>query len=1113
MNYLYTGRVTSFLVTMLVIFQPVSSRAGDKLFTINSGEVIKQALEKHDAGDYKGAIATFQQIPENDTNYLWAQYELCLSALLDQQLDLAKATAKAALQIKPNPYEHDLLIQLGSAFDEATQYNSALLIFNRAIERFPNAYTAFHAKGHNFYLQKKYDSAFACFQQAIFINPYAFNSHYYLGLLCEKLGYPVHAMMAFGMGLLLSPGGNRAGPSIREMYAMANMGDNMMEAYANRTKPSFIHEDYTEIETYFTAKLALEKKYRIDTRLDETIFRQLNLICEKLPAGISNPDDIWSAFYGPLYREIYTGKCFEAATVMMVSGIDNELVKKTLKDNKKELAKVNELATKRLDDLGYHRSLKLPVDYSRPGYIFEDGAPVARGLYRDTEKKQPDGEWEYMNKLGEVRTIIHFRDGKLQGAYKTFHANNILKSEAFFTDEKVDGESKEYYENGLLKTKATLTRGTRDGDYLEFYENGSPALKEFYKNGKREGKAFVYYPSGSLQYELLYLADEMVEQVREYNKVGKLNSVTPVKKGKADGVKITYKPDGTVYQKSEMKEGDRDGVTTTYLNNGRISATETYKKDRREGLCTYYHENGSVRTAITYSNDEQQGPSTLTDEEGRTVMTDEYKNGHIKRMTYYNVLTGKICRENIVDDKDKNTMQVCNAIGILVKEAVCDRDGMYNGDYKEFFVDGRVSKTASYTKGKLNGVTVSYYQNGNKKEEETYVDDERHGRYKRYHWNGTLAEEGEYDHDVQQGYWYTYNDLDNLVETEYYLDGEKHGTNILYFANGNKHRVINWKKGEELGFAEYDTTGKIIQDLVFQPGKPNPIIEKNGAGLADREITLVNNYLQGAEIIYYPNHRVQSKTWFKNGLLDSLKTTFHSNGKKSREGYFLNDEVEGTWKNYDRYGNLASINHYTEGSSNGIDSFFSDSNKPVLETIIPFRDGERHGWLEKYTHTGELMFKYHYIDGLITAYTYQLPDGKLSPEIPVENSGKMVTLKSYYQNGKVSCEGGYQNGDYEGKRTLYFPDGKVYFETTYRYGESHGDEKEYYPNGQLNTSRHYENGDLQGRQQKFSESGVLLEDESYYHGYLHGPSRYYDEHGKLLQTITYYWGDALQMEE
>lgn len=1092
---------------------PHHSKAGEKLFTMDSGDSMKKAMEYHDAGSYKEAIAIYRHIPENDTNYLWAQYELCLSALLDQQLDLAKSTAKAALQVKPNPYEHDLLIQLGSTYDEAKQYDSAARVFGNAIERFPNSYTTYHARGINLYLQQQYDSAFAYFKKALLINPYAFNTHYYLGLMCGTLGYPVHAMMAYGMGLLLSPGGNRAGPSIREMYTLSNMGDKIQQALATRHKPPFITEEYTEIETYFTSRIALEKNYAIQTRLDETIFRQLNMISEKLPSTVAYPDDFWSAFYAPLYKEIFTRKCFEAATAMMVSAIDNEQVKKVLRDSKKEIAIVNDIAIKRLNDLGYHRSLQEPVDLKKPGYIFEDAAPVARGLYLDEDKKQPDGEWEYYNKVGEVRTIIHFHEGKLQGAYTSFHANNKVKSTASFANEKVDGESKEYYENGVLKTSAMLKLGTRDGDYREFHTNGSPALHEYYQNGKRQGKAAVYYPSGSLQYELQYKEDEIVGEVKEYDQVGKLSSVTPVQKGKADGLKIVYHPDGSIEQKCAMKEGERDGQTLSYFRNGQLSSSESYKKGKRDGVCTYYHENGKIRTTITYVNDVQNGPSTLTDEEGRVVMTDDYKNGHIKRMTYYNILNGKVVRENVVDDKEKNTMQVYNAMGNLIKEAICDRDGMYNGEYKEFLLDGRVSKIKSYKKGALNGLATSFYRNGNKHFEETYKEDELHGPYKRYHWNGVLAEEGEYDHGSRQGYWYSYNDLSDLVEKEYYLDGEKHGNNTVYYANGQKRRVMNWNKGDELGFTEYDTSGRSMQQIVFIPGKPNPITEKNGTGLKDREITLVNNFMQGAETIWYPNNKIQSKTWFENGLLDTIKTSYHTNGLKSREGYYVNDELEGAWRNYDRYGNLSSINHYINGESNGIDSFFTDSNHPVLETTIPYKDDERHGWLEKYSYSGELMFKYHYIQGLMVGYTYTLPDGTLSPEIPVENSGKQVALKTFYKNGKLSCEGGYQNGDYEGKRTLYFPDGKIYFETNYLDGENHGEEKEYYPNGQLNTLRHYANGDLEGRQQKFSEKGVLLEEENYHRGFAHGPSKYFDENGKLLQTITYYWGDALRIDE
>ncbi|MCC7028844.1 MAG: hypothetical protein IT257_00965, partial [Chitinophagaceae bacterium] len=372
-------KCSRYFIALVVLAQSASSFAQSKPFTINSGEVISKGIEMHDKQNYAGAIAEYQKVPENDTNFVLAMYELAVSARADSQLTLAKSAINKALDNLPSPYEHDLYTQMGSVYDEENKLDSGLIYFNRAIQKFPNSSYAYHAKGINLTIAKNYDSAIWYFQKAVLINPYSENSHYFLGLIANEKGYPLQAMMSYGMCLMISPQGGRSSACLAALHSLSNLTDKVLENYSNRKEDKSFKEDYAELETYYKSKIALDKSYKIQSDLDDNIFRQLNLLCEKLPAKPSANEYFWETYYAPVYRELYQQKYFNAACLWLVSGIDNDAVKKKVNAEKKGIEKFSAWLASQLNDIGYHRSAKKPVDKTTPGYYFDKGYAIAKG--------------------------------------------------------------------------------------------------------------------------------------------------------------------------------------------------------------------------------------------------------------------------------------------------------------------------------------------------------------------------------------------------------------------------------------------------------------------------------------------------------------------------------------------------------------------------------------------------------------------------------------------------------------------------------------------------------------------------------------------------------------
>lgn len=1100
-----------YLVIFFLLASTSVLQAQEKPFTINSGEIITKAVALHDKGKYAEAIAEYQRIPENDTNFVLAMYELAVSARADSQLAIAKSAVYKALEKLPNVYEHDLYTQMGSIFDEANQLDSGLVYFNRAIQKFPNSSYAYHAKGINLYISKKYDSALQYFQKAILMNPYAENSHYFLGLIAMEKGYPIQAMMSYGISLMISPHGSRSKKSLSALYSLANLTDNVLENLNNRKEDPFFKEDYGEIETYYKSKIALEKSYKISSDLDDNIFRQFSLICEKLPAKASSNTNLWESYYAPIFKELYNNKFFNAACLLMVSGLDNETVKKKVDSEKKDIGKFSTWVANQLDEIGYHRSTKKPVDKSIPGYFFENGRPAAKGrMIGSGDDQKLTGEWEYYGATGNVISKRNFTAGKLNGRYETFYYNGNKQYSGMVSNDKAKGESINYYENGLMRSKGTFDDDKKNGPYTKYFTNGSIYEVENFRNGVLEGNALTNFNSGGRKYEGSYSNGILDGPFKEYYENGRINTISEVRKGKGNGLKTEYYVNGAVYSKVKLEDGDREGPCTSWYENGQEESKEIFKKGKLHGKCTYYHRNGKVRTELTYDNGVQDGPSTTWDDEGRILFKDEYKRGHISKISHYNVLTGKLVKENVIEDREKNLIQIYDPVGNLVKEAVCDRDGNYNGLYKEYYLNGAVELQKNYENGKTNGKSISYFENGKVEKELNYKEGELQGMYNSFHDNGKKAKEGMYENGERNGYWYTYDNLGTLLETEYYIGDKMHGINLYYRPNGKIQKKEVWEYDEQLSTTEYDTSGKIIQHVVYPLGQTTAGVNYNGIGKKVREYNFSNNYLQGIEKGFYPNGQVEHISYYKNGIIDSIYVSYHSNGQKATEGIIMNDDKQGPWKTYDRFGQLVSTEYYHDGSSYGIDTMYSSIG--TIETTIPYKNGEKHGWVSKYALSGELMYKLHYIEDLIVGYTYQGKSGDLVPEVLLEMNGKPIQIKTYFKEGGPSAEFTYINGNFEGKRIFYHTNGKIFYEINLQQGVANGTEKEYYLNGQLCTNRLYTHGEFEGVQQKFNDKGQLLTEDNYVNGYRHGISKYYDKNGQLSQTLTYYWGELLDIK-
>ncbi len=128
---------------------------------------------------------------------------------------------------------------------------------------------------------------------------------------------------------------------------------------------------------------------------------------------------------------------------------------------------------------------------------------------------------------------------------------------------------------------------------------------------------------------------------------------------------------------------------------------------------------------------------------------------------------------------------------------VNDRDSFAIDTIYKFYENGKQSAISIYDSrgtGRLNGVSILYYDNGNKYQVTNYTK------------------------GLAQGFSYEYNKFGKLDTKQFYLDDKPIGDNYGYDKNGNLHHyAFYWIDTNYVSYIEYDTLGNIKSGLNKRP--------------------------------------------------------------------------------------------------------------------------------------------------------------------------------------------------------------------------------------------------------------------------------------------------------
>ena len=106
---------------------------------------------------------------------------------------------------------------------------------------------------------------------------------------------------------------------------------------------------------------------------------------------------------------------------------------------------------------------------------------------------------------GKLAVEAPYKDGKLDGVFRSFDENGKLHETIGYLDGEEEGFSILYYENGKKKSRETYRQGILNGMSEEWDENGKLIRQIPYENGQIHGVVKIYDDMGKVQEDMNFV--------------------------------------------------------------------------------------------------------------------------------------------------------------------------------------------------------------------------------------------------------------------------------------------------------------------------------------------------------------------------------------------------------------------------------------------------------------------------------------------------------------------------------------------------------------------------------------------------------------------------------
>lgn len=187
-------------------------------------QFVKQGIELHDNGDYKGAIDMYQKALKLDSKSALVNYEIASSYFSAK--NYAKALQHIEVVLAANTdYLDQAYILKGSALDQQGKSKEAIEVYEGAIKRYKGNYLLYYNLALTLTNSKgDKEKIIQSLQQALRLNPAHASSHLLLGYTMLEEGKRVQSLLALYNFMLLEPKSGRSQDALSVIIAQLGQG-------------------------------------------------------------------------------------------------------------------------------------------------------------------------------------------------------------------------------------------------------------------------------------------------------------------------------------------------------------------------------------------------------------------------------------------------------------------------------------------------------------------------------------------------------------------------------------------------------------------------------------------------------------------------------------------------------------------------------------------------------------------------------------------------------------------------------------------------------------------------------------------------------------------------
>ena len=210
---------------------------------------------------------------------------------------------------------------------------------------------------------------------------------------------------------------------------------------------------------------------------------------------------------------------------------------------------------------------------------------------------------------------------------------------------------------------------------------------------------------------------------------------------------------------------------------------------------------------------------------------------------------------------------------------------------------------------------------------------------------------------------------------------------------------------------------------------------------------------------------------------------FHPNGKVRTEGTYVDDRLQGIFKEYDALGNLKDLVKYDAGV---VDAKAQETL--TVEIKRTFHPNGKVASLGSYSKSGkrEGLFKEFSLDGTVSSAKIYQGDQLISQGLVNDIGAMEGPWVEYFATGEKRAEGSYKEGKKDGEWNFYHRSGKVEQKGKYLNGLAQGTWQWYYEGGSLHREELYRKGREDGASAEYDEQGKVLTQGEYIDGQREG---------------------------